>query len=189
MNRSMYQKYLPYALILLLLFSGWVWKNKEEEKRYEAIAEELVQSEVDTVQGTEIFVHITGAVHNPGVYEFSEEKRLVEVLETAGGVTEDAVTDHLNLSQKVKDESKIHVPTREEALQTSPVTGGPSGKVNINTADKETLKTLPGVGDVIAQNILDYRNKNGSFTQIDQLKNVDKIGEKMLENLKDYIFY
>jgi len=189
MDRSLTRKYLPYALIILLLFSGWIWKNKEEEKRYEAISEELVQSEVDTEPATEIYVHVTGAVHNPGVYEFSEEKRLIEVLEAAGGITEDAVTDQLNLSQKVKDESKIHVPTREETLQTVPISGANLNKVNINTADKETLKTLPGVGDVIAQNILDYRSKNGNFTQIEQLKNVDKIGDKLLENLKDYIIF
>ncbi len=189
MDRSLYRQYLPYALILLLLFSGWVWKNKQEEKRYEAISEELVQSEADVEQGAEIYVHVTGAVNNPGVYTFGEEKRLIEVLETAGGIREDGVTDNLNLSQKVKDESKIHVPTVEESQQVMQTPGDVSGKVNINTADKETLKTLPGIGDVIAQNIIDYRNANGNFTQMEQLKNVPKIGDKLLESISNHIVY
>jgi competence protein ComEA len=135
--------------------------------------------------GAEIMVHITGAVVKPGVVSLKADARLVEAIEKVGGLTENADVNSLNLARKLQDEEKIHVPAVGEVDQTS--NSITSQQININTASLEELKNLPGVGDVIAQGIIDYREKNGGFKQLEELKNVNRIGDKIYEGLTDSI--
>ena len=140
-----------------------------------------------------IIVHITGAVVNPGVYTLVEGSRVFHVVEKAGGHLSDADLERINLAQPLYDGQPVYVPSISERGTPSPDGGqNPAGdpfgaRVNINTADKAQLETLPGIGNVKAQNILNYREKNGPFQSVEDLLNVNGIGEKVLEGMKDYI--
>jgi len=143
-----------------------------------------------------IVVHVAGEVKIPGVYKLRDGARVVDAINMAGGPLPSADLDKLNLADYLKDGSKINVPSKEQFLNSISSTneelktsvGVPTNdKININTASKEQLETLPGIGPTLAQRIIDYRNEHGLFTSYDDLLNVKGIGEKKLEKLKDKI--
>ncbi len=145
-----------------------------------------------------IKVYVTGQVKNPGVIEVDEGSRLIDVIELAGGVLENADLNRINLAAKVKDEGMYYIPEIGEEIHGHNIydTAGndPSGlssesgqKININTADEATLDTLPGIGPSKARRIIEYRNQNGPFQSIEEIKNVSGIGDKTFEQLKDLI--
>lgn len=144
-----------------------------------------------------IKVYIVGAVRYPGVIEVEEGSRLIDVLELAGGATEEADLERVNLALKVQDEGMYKIPKRGEELMdpssavssTAPSIASGQGrqKVNINTADEAMLDTLPGIGPSKAKRIIEYREQNGPFKSIEEIKNVSGIGDKTFEQLKDLI--
>jgi len=135
-----------------------------------------------------IMVYIAGCVKNPGVYEVKNGSRVTDVLDAAGGATDEADLKAINLAARVKDEDKIIVPNISENLSGSQAGAqNESGLININTATKEELKTLPGVGDVRAGNIIAYREKNGNFNSIEDIMNVPNIGKGIYAQIMDYI--
>lgn len=157
-----------------------------EEKNLSESAEEAVMQQV--------FVEIKGAVMYPGVYELEQDQRIKDVVQLAGGYTENADTQFINHAQKVQDEMVIYIPIMGEQLEegassllTLPTETNKEQKININKADVATLGTLPGIGPSKAQSILTYREENGQFQTIDDLKNVSGIGDKTFEKLKDAI--
>ncbi len=157
-----------------------------EEKNLSESAEEAVMQQV--------FVEIKGAVMYPGVYELEQDQRIKDVVQLAGGYTENADTQFINHAQKVQDEMVIYIPIMGEQLEegsssllTLPTETNKEQKININKADVATLATLPGIGPSKAQSILTYREENGQFQTIDDLKNVSGIGDKTFEKLKDAI--
>ncbi|TAL41693.1 MAG: ComEA family DNA-binding protein [Salinibacterium sp.] len=133
-----------------------------------------------------IFVHILGAVKQPGLYELSQGDRAVDAVAAAGGFTDKADDAQLNLARLLVDGEQIYVPERGEMPAAAPGMGA-QGKVNINTADAATLDTLPRVGPAMAARILDWREANGRFATIDDLKGVSGIGDKTFDGLKDLI--
>lgn len=139
-----------------------------------------------------IAIHVSGAVLNPGVYELPEGSRANDAIEAAGGASEDAVPDALNLARVLSDGEQIIVPTVEEQerLEEAAVAGqtlDAGGKVNINTATVEQLDSLPGVGESTAQKIIADRKENGPFGSPEDLKRVSGIGDKKYEDLADLI--
>jgi competence protein ComEA len=136
--------------------------------------------------GAQIFVHILGAVEQPGLYQLREGDRAVDAVAAAGGFTDAADQAQLNLARFLVDGEQIYVPALGETPATAPGTTA-GGKVNINTADEPTLETLPRVGPAMAQRIIDWRTANGNFTTIDDLKSVTGIGDKTFEGLKDLV--
>lgn len=130
-----------------------------------------------------IIVHIAGAVKTPGVVEVENGQRLYEAIEKAGGTTGEADVDLINLAMVLQDGQKIIVPYKGESSDNHIS----DDKVNINTANIETLMGLPGIGETLAGNIIDYREKNGLFGTIEELKNVSKIGDVTYERLQDLI--
>jgi competence protein ComEA len=137
-----------------------------------------------------IKVYITGQVRNPGVVEVDEGSRLQDVVERAGGLLEGADLLRVNLAIKVKDEGMYVIPKEGEQMEEgyiSPTTQTDNGKVNINTADESQLQTLPRIGPVLARSIIEYREENGPFQKIEDIKNVSGIGDKTFEGLKDLI--
>lgn len=139
-----------------------------------------------------IAIHVSGAVLNPGVYELPEGSRANDAIEAAGGASEDAVPDALNLARVLSDGEQIIVPTVEEQerLEEAAVAGqtlDAGGKVNINTATVEQLDSLPGVGESTAQKIIADREENGPFGSPEDLKRVSGIGDKKYEDLADLI--
>ncbi|MBI2856368.1 MAG: ComEA family DNA-binding protein [Chloroflexi bacterium] len=131
-----------------------------------------------------IEVYVSGAVQSPGVYRVGPGDRLENVLRMAGGATQDADLDRINLSLRVADQAHFHVPRVGEALPTlSPA----SAKVNINTASAEELQALHGIGEVKARAIVEYREANGPFLRVEDLLLVPGIGTTTLEDLQDLI--
>lgn len=147
-----------------------------------------------------LFVQIVGAVHQPGVYQFSPGSRLNDAVQAAGGLLAEADASQINLAAPLTDGSLVTIPYKAElnspALDEtdsapSPDTrSGPvieTGPVNINTATLEELESLPEIGPVIAQRILDYRQANGPFTTLEAIQNVDGIGPVTFEQIKGLI--
>jgi competence protein ComEA len=125
----------------------------------------------------EISVYVEGEVVNPGVYVLDQGALISDAIEVAGGFTSDADQSSVNLSATPKDGMQIHVYRAGEVPQ----------KVNINIAEVWLLEPLPGIGETLAQRIVDYRIANGYFQSIDDLKQVDGIGASVFEKIKDKI--
>lgn len=139
------------------------------------------------------FVHICGEVKEPGVYEMEEGSRIYQVVDAAGGFTEDAATDYLNMAQTIQDGMKILVPAvsgLEEHLLNGPeesVQTGQGQKVNLNTATKDQLMTLRGIGEARAEDILRYREEHGPFESIEEIMEISGIKDAAFQKIKEYI--
>ncbi|NEZ45685.1 DNA-binding protein [Clostridium niameyense] len=154
----------------------------------------FVENTKDKVKSSkQISVYINGEVHKPGVYKLEENDRVEDLINKAGGYTSNADTFKVNLAKKLKDEDYIYVTEKKnsknsvEDKESNSSSNTDEDKININNASKEELKTIPGIGDVTAQKILDYREKNGGFSKIEDLKKIDRIGDKTLEKIKDKV--
>jgi len=156
----------------------------------------LEDDETFVEEKEKIIVHVAGAVKSPGVYTLEEGDRVKDALDVAGGVIPEADLESLNLAMKVHDEDKLYVPKTGEITDTSDSSTGQSiagisskddGKININTASEAELTQLPGIGPVTAQKIIDYRENNGKFSSVEDIKNVSGIGDKKFEQIKDKI--
>ena len=133
-------------------------------------------------------VFVCGAVMNPGVYELPADSRVYEAIALAGGMTDEAATTAVNQAELLSDGQMIEIPTKEEQQEkTAAEEARSESLVNINTADPEELKTLPGIGDSKARSIVAYREKNGAFGTIEDIKNVDGIGDGVFAKLEDCI--
>lgn len=149
------------------------------------------------------YVHVCGAVRNPGVYRLSGGARIFEAIELAGGVTEEAYADAVNQAVLVSDGDMIRIPTVEEwekqdagmpnagkgsgADGTISPTTYDDGLVNINTADVSLLCTLPGIGETRAEAIIAYRTEHGNFASIEDIQNVSGIKAGLYSKIKDRI--
>ncbi|MBQ2403967.1 MAG: helix-hairpin-helix domain-containing protein [Lachnospiraceae bacterium] len=157
--------------------------------------ESEVLSEVQNTPVTEsstepikIYVHICGEVNNPGVYELAEGSRIFEAVEAAGGFTEEAAQASLNLAQVISDEEQIVILTQDQAAEKArQEREQAAGIVNLNTASKEQLMTLTGIGESRAEDILRYRQESGGFQAIEEIMNVPGIKESAYLKIKDSI--
>jgi competence protein ComEA len=138
-----------------------------------------------------VVVHVVGAVRRPGLYELAEGSRIDEAIRKAGGPKPKAALELVNLAAPIADGQQILVPVREDVTAApaaaDPAQSLPTAKVHLNTATLEQLDTLPGVGPVTAQRILDYRTEHGSFQSVDELDAVSGIGPARLEQLKPLV--
>lgn len=181
-------------------------ESKKEKKKEEKVEEEI-----------QIMVDVKGEVVNPGIYTLDKDKRVIDAIQMAGGLTNQADTSVLNLSKKLTDEMVIIVYSqyevenfektkeKEEIVNKECVKGvnalendaciensenpieTPSGKVSINQATKEELMQLEGVGEAKASAIIEYRNTNGPFNTIEDIKNVSGIGDSLFDKIKENI--
>lgn len=161
-----------------------------------------------------IFVHVSGAVNKEGIIELKVNSRISDAIEKAGGVREDAYVKDINLAYKLEDGMKIYIPTiqeneeeknKNEANEEADITQEhittssgietndnskkeiQNSKININTATQTQLETIPGIGPSTALKIIDYREENGDFKTIEDIKEVSGIGEAKFEKMKNYI--
>ena len=154
--------------------------------------------DVENSEKSGVYVYICGEVIKPGVYELSGDSRIYEAVDAAGGFTENAARECVNLASKVSDGMQITIYNREEAASlladSAPVgenagksgTSG-SGLVNLNTATKEELMTLKGIGESKAEDIIRYREKSGGFKKIEDIMKISGIKENGFQKIKDSI--
>lgn len=168
--------------------------NINLEKKVSTITEKkvLMISHVKDKVSNQVTVDVKGAVNHPGVYSLPSQSRVTDAIKRAGGLSNLADSKSVNLAQKLQDETVIYVAQKgekitvveEEKANNIATQGNSKGKINLNKADLSSLQTISGVGAKRAQDILDYRDSQGGFKTIDDLKNVSGIGEKTLEKLR-----
>ena len=178
--------------------------------------EEIIEEDISlniTTTSTKLnnekkFVDVKGSVVNPGVYEFEENDRVIDAIELAGGLTKNANTSNINLSQKLTSEMVIYVYSNSEIKNSNETlscdtickpnvievnncissnNSSSNTLININTANISELTTISGIGESKAKSIIEYRETNGKFNSIEDLKNISGIGESLFEKIKDKI--
>ncbi|MDI3311876.1 MAG: ComEA family DNA-binding protein [Thermoanaerobacterium sp.] len=193
-----------YGIIVLLIIASlltgyFIFERSKAQKNDDFVSIKSGDNTVNTSdtgeitkneKPKEIKVYVTGLVKSPGVYTMREGDRVDDAIKLAGGPLDGADLSNINLAEKVKDEQMIKVPkvgendASNDKASSSNVT---NGKININTATKEELDTLPGIGEVTAQRIIDFREQHGNFQKIEDIMNVSRIGPKLFEQIKDKI--
>ena len=180
---SKYKSYIIIVVILITSCISLIFENNKSSNSFSINDNELVKKE-----GL-IAIYITGEVNNPGVYYIEDGMRLNDIVELCGGFKDTADLSEVNLAEKLNDSDKIFIPKivsdnyEEINLEEN---NDDSEKVNINTANKTQLKELDGIGDTLADNIIKYRN-NTKFKSIEDILNVDGIGQAKYEKIKEYI--
>ena len=187
--------------VCLIIGMGLFWMSRQGEEVEEVAASlsetTILPQEVEdkTTVSTVIYVDVKGEVHHPGVYQMKAENRVKDLIEAAGGFTPLADDQKLNLAQLLEDQMVIVVPKKGEEVNSelaqAPTSQkkevGKEGKVNINTATVEELKTLKGIGEKKAEAIIEYRKKNGSFKNKEELMKVRGIGKKLYESFEERV--
>lgn len=195
--------------ILMIIFIGYHIIKKQGNYKYNeletTITEDNTKNSINLEEEEDIsvIVHITGEIKKEGIVEVKQGDRIVDVIEGAGGVTEEADLSKVNLAYKVSDGQKIYIPSINETETKTEteeyITEGAgkdiiiegeknsTEKVNINSAAQTELETLSGIGPSTALKIINYRNENGKFKSIEDIKNVPGIGDLKFENIKEYI--
>ncbi|WP_347350853.1 helix-hairpin-helix domain-containing protein [Acetoanaerobium noterae] len=197
-------KYLLITIILVFtLLTVMVINLNANSKEYiigdtdsstiqdESIAEDAEEENYEQEENSNVTVFVSGEVLNQRVVEIEKGKRLIDAVEICGGLTENADLNAVNLALVLEEEGHYIIPAIGDmnvlnATNLNQVNSS-SNLVNINSADIELLKTLPGVGDVLGQRILDKREELGKFTSIDQLNDVSGIGDKKFSDIKDKV--
>ena len=188
---------LAFVCSLVLIIGGLFYFNQNKTEDYSGVSFSNISNETNNKDekaedkhDEKIFVDVKGAVKHPGVFETTKDKRVKDLIEEAGGLLDDADTSTLNLSQKVKDQMVIYVLKHgEKPKQISDgSTSSTNGDViNINTANKEQLMKISGVGKTKAEAIISYREKNGDFKKKEDITKVHGIGKATFEKIKDKI--
>ena len=181
-----------------------------EKRRTELFSEEKQDTEeAGATSGQEeqelqtVFVHVCGAVENPGVYELAGDARVYQAVEAAGGFLPEACEEYVNQAGALTDGTRLYIPTEDEVrelsqagkdtlteellLQSDSETDPADGLVNINTASMEELCTLPGIGEGKARHIISYRESTGKFEQIEDIMKVEGIKEGLFGKIRDLI--
>ncbi|MDF2633376.1 MAG: competence protein ComEA helix-hairpin-helix repeat protein [Pelosinus sp.] len=188
-------KLLFIVMLAILIVAGSFYSFWQKGSVSESASSSEVMaknSSVSEEKSSEIFVYISGAVHKPGVFKASPNARVFDIIAMAGGLTAEADVAKTNLAQSIKDGMHIHVVAMPLVSSDNTVAVGTGkvkidNKVNINHANKSELDTLPGVGPALAERIIEYRQSNGSFRDIDELRNVPGIGSTKFEKMKEKI--
>ena len=183
--------------------------NKNQVKEDINIENEILVNNVITNENNTnddiVIIHITGSVKNPGIVKLKEGSRIEDAIESAGGLTENADITKVNLAYVVEDGIKIKIPSSSEEdigdediidsksddniiIEENTVPSNNSTQtININKATEKEFETLPGIGPSLASKIIEYRNQNGKFESIEDIKNVNGIGDNKYEKIKDLI--
>lgn len=206
------QKIIIISIIIVLIivgiyvynirFSEDINENTNENQLNTSFVENILEKDD---KNKEIIVHITGAVKKNGIVKLKDGARIYDAIEMAGGSTDDADLSKINLAYVLEDGQKVYIPKigeiNQENAEEEYITfeygnnkniiqdynKGVNEKVNINTANQTELETLPGIGTATAEKIIDYRNKNGKFSSIEDIQNVKGIGNAKYENIKESI--
>ncbi|MCL1799068.1 MAG: ComEA family DNA-binding protein [Eggerthellaceae bacterium] len=189
------------ALVLVVVFlvlqntwdlvqgSGFSISRQSGAEAAQQADEGLSEAPAPVEEAPPVWVHVGGAVVSPGLYELQEGARVHAVIEAAGGFTQEASPDTVNLARVLVDGEQIIIPTvgeaaaYQEAAPQGPGAPAPAGKVNLNTATMSELTTLPGVGEATAKKIIADREANGPFLSVEDIMRVSGIGEKKFADM------
>lgn len=198
-----YRKYCLIVICGVICIAGLVVKNSMAQSNEPTqISSNSFKSQTARKKQTAnnsaskmIYVDVKGAVNRPGVYALKSGLRIQDALTKAGGTTNNADINHVNMAQQVNDQQVVYVPVNGEVttpIGSSTVSSGESDSatgpiINLNTATKEQLMQITGVGDKKADLILQYRQEHGQFKSVDDLKEVSGFGDKSVANIKDQL--
>jgi len=191
MEISRREKVLMLIIMFLLLSNIFCIYIRESNNRT-AITPEAIDSMFveEEQEDKSIVVHVTGQVANKGIVTLEEGSRVIDAVQAAGGSSEEADLDKINLARIVADGEKIYVPAVGEEVDNQMLQEyglARDGKININTAGISELENLQGIGPVLAQRIVEYRQEKGVFKTPEEIMKVSGIGPKIYEGLKDSI--
>lgn len=173
--------------ILLVMTAAFIWSCKEKDSS-NIVIEGDSRNDTESVDAVdELYVYVVGEVLNPGVYILSFGSRVNDAVNAAGGFTDYAARDCINLAKKVSDGEKIIVYSISQVDNNEIMTDGGNGLVNINTAGVSELMTLPGIGESRANDIIKYREKNGGFNSKEDIMKVSGIKKAAFEKIEDMI--
>lgn len=203
---------LVIIVMLVLLFIGSYIISKANKSGYTELEIDNNEAHSDIIgnetndmekelEDKEIIIHVTGAVKKQGIVKVKQSSRISDVIDKAGGVSSKADLSKINLAYIVQDGQKIYVPSTDDKEDVNTVieeagtnvikdgtnTSNKGSKININKASQTELETLTGIGPSTALKIINYRNSNGNFKTIDDIKNVPGIGESKFDNIKNDI--
>ena len=191
------------VIVFVIGYYIYTTTSNESYEQLDIISEEKDNQNKENVENKQeemIVVHIAGEVKKPGIVKIKEGARIADIIEEAGGLTENANIANINLAYIIEDGQKITIPSKDEKEEKENITtesgegiineeqGISSQKqININKASKEQLCELQGIGESTAEKIITYRKENGNFKQVEDIKNVQGIGDAKYENIKDKI--
>lgn len=185
-----YGKYIGIAAVLIL--GGIFYFMNQSKDTTGTITDFNTYQEIEE-ETSYMYIDIKGQVYNPGVYKVESNTRLYQLIYKAGGLTDIADEDAINLSMILMDENVIYIPSFDDNFpalginKEDPSEIDNNQLININTASKEELMTLPGIGESTANAIIDYRTNNGSFETTENITDVAGIGDATFENIKERI--
>ncbi len=203
-NLSTKQKILLYTIVaIIILFIVYYVYNKQENQDL-TITNEIdsnIEAESSLQEINMIIVHITGAINKQGIVELKQGSRIADAIEKAGGSLETADLDKVNLAYVLEDGQKVYIPKIGDEIEVFEYITEGSGnnviiddedkrddtQININKASQTELELLPGIGPSIALKIIEYREENGKFDNIEDIRNVTGIGDSKYNNIKDKI--
>ena len=192
------KKIIVYILIGIVVVIASIklidiyYQNNNEEITIQNVL--TTEDEPEKIENEIIKVYVTGEVKNQGVIELEQGSRIVDAIEKAGGQTEEANLKNVNLAYELEDGQKIYIPNKSEENTNEITDDGvteidskENDTININKANEKELQELNGIGESLASSIIKYREENGKFKNIEDLKNVPGIGESKFSNIKEKI--
>lgn len=183
------------AVIGIFILIKVIDANSQNHNNAQINYKEIITQEEQDEAKDKIIVYITGEVQNEGVIELEYGSRISNAIEKAGGITEEANLKNVNLAYELEDGQKIYIPNVDDS-ESEIIDNGETGIVenedtndviNINKATEEQLKNLDGIGENLSKSIIEYRDKNGKFTNIEDIMEVPGIGENKFNNIKENI--
>lgn len=209
LNKKQKTTILIIAIIVAIGMIYFIYNKNQIRSDIDLESEILISNTSENKTNVEIqedlvIIHIIGSVKNPGIVKLKYGSRIEDAIEAAGGLTENADITNVNLAYVLDDGVKIRIPSitdekngdeqileeksGENIIEETNMTLGASTKeVNINKATETELQSLPGIGASLASRIIEYRNQNGKFSKIEDIKNVNGIGDSKYDNIKDFI--
>lgn len=180
---------LLWEFILADLFQPAIETTPTEPTEFESTSDPFNQQTELKPNTTyeKLYVDLKGEIYKPGVYLVDPDDRVIDVIESAGGFTNDADENQINLAEKVYDAMVIYVPSQSDSNNLVVQTNTNHGKIRINQATQTELEELPGIGAAKAQAIIQYREENGPFKEAEELQNISGIGVKTFEQLEEFI--
>lgn len=180
------------------------WSSNQEQNLEINDQIENNSNEQQLEKNENIIVHVSGAVNKEGIVELKNNSRIIDAIDKAGGLRDEADIRNINLAYIIEDGMKIHIPSKEEKESTIIAEGNTDSeivkqsnviksdnnkksKININTATKTDLETLPGIGESTALKIIEYRKEKGKFKLIEDIKQVNGIGDSKFNKIKELI--